>query len=315
MNASTRYRSPYRRTFRESRYEAPGRSMRERLIVQCMVCGVALAALLGTLVVGLPFTERVRADVAVRLSADYSDSLPLVPVTNMLERASHFVFGERAAPSAADAPMPPAPAVPPRAPEPAPPSQNPAMSYEGNEHNTFYELGDEERGFIEDIIRQVYEAGNPYTADDAEAEADEHTELDTNDLEAPTPAIAPGSARISSPFGYRTNPVTGRQEKHNGVDMAFNHGTPVVAIQDGVVTEIGYNAYSGNYLRYRTSDGLLVGYAHLYRALVGVGDTVRQGDTVALTGNSGLSTGPHLHVTIWRDGITVDPLTVFAVAN
>ena len=332
MHAPIRYRSPYRRFNRDARYERPGGDIQERFIVQGMVCGVMLAALLVTVLIGLPFTERLRADAASLIQADFTESLPLGPVANMFEQARYFVFGElpeAGAPTLyipeppVPVPVSPAPVIPYLpSPPPAPSSHgtNTALSYEGNEHNTFYELGEEERLFIEDIIRKIHEADSreqyevhpPYGG-----VPDEHPQHGPEgfDAQALAPAVPPGAARISSPFGYRTNPVTGRSEMHNGVDMAFAHGTPVVAIQDGVVTEIGYNAYSGNYIRYLTSDGLLVGYAHLYRTLVQVGDIVRQGEAVALTGNSGLSTGPHLHVTIWQDGITIDPLTVFAAAH
>jgi len=325
MHTPTRYRSPYRRIAREVHNEPVNSDIRERFIVQGMICGVVLAVLLATVLTGLPFTERIRADVENQLRIDYTDSLPLDPVANMFEQARYLMFGDlpqTAAPAASEPvppafdPAPPAPAAPPPQ---SMPGMAPPMSYEDNENNTFYDLGDEERLFIEDIIRRIHEAGSQGQYEDAArydaADApDEYPEYNLDDFGAHTlaPAVPPGSARVSSPFGYRTNPVTGISEMHNGVDMAFAHGTPVVAIQDGVVTEIGYNAYSGNYLRYMTSDGLLVGYAHLYRPLVQVGDIVRQGDAVALTGNSGFSTGPHLHVTIWQDGITIDPLTIFA---
>ena len=329
MHTPIRYRSPYRRFSRDARDERQGGDIRERFIIQGMVCGVILAALLVTVLIGLPFTERLRAEAASLIQTDFTENLPLGPVASMFEQARYFVFGEpseTAAPAVYApeppelAPASPVPAIPYSPSVPPTPSSHgasPPLSYEDNERNTFYELGEEERLFIEDIIRKIHEAGSqgqygdPYGGITAPEDPQQHGPEDF-DAQTLAPAVSPGVARISSPFGYRTNPVTGRPEMHNGVDMAFAHGTPVVAIQDGVVTEIGYNAYSGNYLRYMTSEGLLVGYAHLYRALVQVGDFVRQGDAVALTGNSGLSTGPHLHVTIWQDGITIDPLSVFA---
>ena len=327
MHTPIRYRSPYRRLSRDTRDERLGGDIRERFIVQGMVCGVMLAVLLVTVLIGLPFTERLRTDMASLIQADYTENLPLGPIASMFEQARYFVFGElpetdtptvHVPELSVPAPVSPAPAIPP-IPSPSSHEANPTLSYEGNERNTFYELGEEERLFIEDIIRKIHEAGSHEQYEDHPSYggvSDEHPQQGPEGFDAQTlaPAVPPGAARVSSPFGYRTNPVTGRSEMHNGVDMAFAHGTPVVAIQDGVVTEVGYNAYSGNYIRYLTSDGLLVGYAHLYRTLVQVGDIVRRGDTVALTGNSGLSTGPHLHVTIWQDGITIDPLSVFAVA-
>ena len=328
MHNSARYRSPYRRSYREAHHSSGGGDIRERFIVQGMVCGVILAALIATSLIGLPYTERIIGEVVRVIQTDDSENLQLSPVVDMFERARYFVLGEL---TEAPVNITPAPSTAPQTlqiPEPLEPythtPHGPAtdtagiMTYEDNENNTFYELGDEERLFIEDIIRRIHESGShvpeegyPEYADPAYSQP----EYAPDNLEphALAPAVPPGSARVSSPFGNRINPLTGATEFHNGIDMAFAHGTPIVAIQDGVVTEISYNAYSGNYLRYMTSDGLLVGYAHLYNILVEVGDIVRQGDVVALTGNSGLSTGPHLHVTIWQDGATIDPLTVFAM--
>jgi len=162
------------------------------------------------------------------------------------------------------------------------------------------------RMFIENIINQAYRAGG------LEREV-RHRSLAANNTSIQ--AIPPGRARISSPFGFRINPVTEELEFHNGVDMAFAYATPIVAIQKAVITSIGYNDISGHFIRYRTTEGLVVGYAHLAQVLVQVGDIVEQGDVVALTGNSGRSTGPHLHVSTWRNGILVDPLTVFSVLH
>ena len=330
MHSPARYRSPYRRNLREVHTQSPDRDIRERFIIQGIVCGVILAALMAAVLTGLPFTESIRTYAANQLRVDYTDDLPLDPIIRAFEQARYFVFGdtsEAAAPteyipdqSASDQPLNTTPILSAPTPPPQPPAtgMGQALSYEDNEHNTFYELGDEERLFIEDIIRQIHESGDQYrnenTSQQENEASDEHLEHSQHNFgaHALAPAIPPGEARISSPFGYRTNPITGQAEKHNGVDMAFAHGTPVVAIQDGVVTEIGYNTFSGNYVRYKTSDGLLVGYAHLYRVLVQTGDILSQGDVVALTGNSGLSTGPHLHVTIWQDGETIDPLAIFA---
>ncbi|MCL2616189.1 MAG: M23 family metallopeptidase [Defluviitaleaceae bacterium] len=328
MHSSAKYRSQYRRSYRENSVE--GSDVRERFIVQGMICGVALAALLVTALLGLPFTERVRREVTSIILADYTEVLPFGYITEMAERARYYILGvPPSTPLNITPPMPPTQM--PQAPEPPaqiPPMAAPQMpnidegsvlTYENNANNTFYELGDEERLFIEDIIRRIHEAADapyeptiePNQAEDSPPEYTPYAE--EQGIQALAPPVPPGNARISSPFGNRLNPVTGATEFHNGVDLAFAHGTPVVAIQDGVITDIGYNGYSGNYIRYMTADGMLVGYAHLYDTLVEVGDVVRRGDVVALTGNSGLSTGPHLHVTIWNDGITIDPLTVFAM--
>jgi len=297
--------------------DVPKRDIRERFIIQGMVCGAILAALLVTTLVGLPFTERIRHIAANAIHADYTASLPFgATISEAFERGRYLAFGDLAEPAVPTTSATPVTSVMPDAePEVVPmlrvSSEEQLTAAESSENNTFYELPEAERLFIEDIIRQITEAGEtiepetyyPYYIDPPSYA----------DMHMLAPAIAPGSARITSPFGNRVNPITRQAEFHNGVDIALGHGTPVVAIQDGVITDIGYNSFSGHYIRYKTLDGLLVGYAHLYRSLVQVGDTVRQGDVVALSGNSGLSTGPHLHVSIWRDDELIDPLTIFAV--
>ena len=119
--------------------------------------------------------------------------------------------------------------------------------------------------------------------------------------------------RISSGFGYRQSPITGEQEFHNGIDFALPVGAEVVAIQHGYVTYVGYNALSGRFMRYATVDGYLVGYAHLYDTLVEVGHEIRQGQVIALSGDSGAVSGPHLHISIWRDGELLDPAYVLGL--
>ena len=325
MHTTSRYRSPYRRSIRQTRPEPSGGDSRERFIVQGIACGVILAALLAAVVVDLPFTDRALSYVANQLRQDYTQSLPLGHVTDIFGQVRYFVFGdlpetEELSESEHDfvpfrhAPAPPVSAAPAILSSDTV-SGDGSVSKENRESNAFYELGEEERLFIEDIINQIQEKS---VSDEENLLGESETSLiispESNNSvsHAPAPAISPGSARVTSKFGYRTNPVTGESELHNGVDMAFAHGSPVAAISDGVVTEVGYNSFSGNYLRYMTSDGLLVGYAHLDRVNVEPGDILRMGDIVALSGSSGLSTGPHLHVTIWRDGISIDPLTVFA---
>ena len=113
---------------------------------------------------------------------------------------------------------------------------------------------------------------------------------------------------ISSPGGLRINPVTGRREFHDGIDIAAPVGTPVVASRDGTVLAVGNSPTFGVFLRMGHADGYVSFMAHLSRVAVKVGDEVCQGDIVAFSGNTGRSTGPHLHYGLFRDGQFVDPL-------
>jgi len=113
---------------------------------------------------------------------------------------------------------------------------------------------------------------------------------------------------ISSPGGLRINPVTGRREFHDGIDIAAPIGTLVVAPREGTVLAAGNSPSFGIFLRLGHPDGYVSFMAHLNGVTVSVGDTVNQGQQVAYSGNTGRSTGPHLHYGLFRDGQFVDPI-------
>ncbi|RNC29332.1 MAG: Murein DD-endopeptidase MepM [Candidatus Dichloromethanomonas elyunquensis] len=124
-----------------------------------------------------------------------------------------------------------------------------------------------------------------------------------------TPSILPVNGPISSPFGYRRNPF-GRwtSEFHTGVDIACAVGTPVMAVADGTVTFAGWDGYWGRKVQVNHSFGIVTFYAHNSKLIVSPGDEVKKGQVVAYSGNSGRSTGSHLHYSAYVNGQLVDPL-------
>jgi murein DD-endopeptidase MepM/ murein hydrolase activator NlpD len=124
-------------------------------------------------------------------------------------------------------------------------------------------------------------------------------------------------ARITSTFGMRDHPVLGYTRMHKGVDFGAPVGTPVYASGDGVVDFVGVHGGHGNYMRVRHSPTLETAYAHLsaYGAGMTVGTPVRQGQEIARSGNTGLSSGPHLHYEIIVGGEQVDPMTFQTVSG
>ena len=115
---------------------------------------------------------------------------------------------------------------------------------------------------------------------------------------------------LSSPYGYRTHPVTGQWKFHSGVDLAGPQGTPIVAVRDGTVTmaKTGYNGGNGNYVTINHGDGFSTSYLHMLENLqVSVGQKVKAGQVIGYMGSTGMSTGPHLHFTIYYNGSTVNP--------
>lgn len=117
----------------------------------------------------------------------------------------------------------------------------------------------------------------------------------------------PGNYRITSPYGYRTDPITGVTAYHNGVDIGAATGTEIHAVYDGEVAWAYYSTTAGNWIGIDHGDGLYTIYMHASALLVSEGDKVSKGDVIALVGSTGRSTGPHLHLSVRKDGAYVDP--------
>ena len=123
-----------------------------------------------------------------------------------------------------------------------------------------------------------------------------------------TPSGRPvGDGWLSSRYGKRNDPFTGKQEFHKGLDFAGKKGSGVVAVGDGVVTWAGERSGYGNLIEVSHGDGYVTRYGHNQKHLVKIGDTVRKGQQIALMGSTGRSTGPHVHFEVLRDGKTVNP--------
>jgi murein DD-endopeptidase MepM/ murein hydrolase activator NlpD len=114
-------------------------------------------------------------------------------------------------------------------------------------------------------------------------------------------------ARITSGFGMRFHPLLGYTRMHQGIDFGVPVGTPVYAAGDGVVEEARMASGYGRWLKIRHSGGWETGYGHLSRWAVRAGQRVRQGEIVAYSGNTGRSTGPHLHYEVMEGGQKLNP--------
>jgi murein DD-endopeptidase MepM/ murein hydrolase activator NlpD len=120
----------------------------------------------------------------------------------------------------------------------------------------------------------------------------------------------PVNGRFSSAFGMRRHPILGYVRMHRGIDIAAPYGSPVYAAVDGVVQVAGRSAGYGNLVKLAHDGGFGTGYGHLSRIYVRPGQRVRKGQQIGAVGNTGLSTGPHLHYELYRGGAAVNPRSV-----
>ncbi len=117
---------------------------------------------------------------------------------------------------------------------------------------------------------------------------------------------------LTSGFGTRVSPITGEEEFHSGIDITAADGSVVLSVSECIITRSVYDNISGNYIKIEHSGGFESGYYHLEERLVEVGETVTAGEEIGIIGNTGLSTGTHLHMTFIVDGEKVDPIYAYS---
>ncbi len=114
-------------------------------------------------------------------------------------------------------------------------------------------------------------------------------------------------SRVSSPYGWRIHPVHGDRRFHSGVDLAAPQGTSILAAQGGVVIKAGYSSSNGYYVTIDHGNGFQTSYLHMTHYTVSKGQKVTAGQKIGACGSTGISTGPHLHFTVYKNGATVNP--------
>ena len=135
--------------------------------------------------------------------------------------------------------------------------------------------------------------------------------IDTNGVGRQVAAMTwPVAGRITSGFGVRVHPILRFARFHRGIDFGAGHGAPIVAVSDGRVANAGWAGGYGRQVRIAHGGGMVTTYSHMSRSIVEPGNFVRQGQTIGYVGSSGLSTGPHLHYEVYRNGTAVNPLGV-----
>ncbi|MCR5081251.1 MAG: peptidoglycan DD-metalloendopeptidase family protein [Treponema sp.] len=116
--------------------------------------------------------------------------------------------------------------------------------------------------------------------------------------------------RLTSKFGPRKDPITGVSSYHKGIDLACATGTPIYASKSGTVMFTGWSSVYGYHVILKHSDGYQTLYGHMSKIIAKKGQTVNQDTKIGLVGNTGYSTGPHLHFTVYKNSVPIDPFTV-----
>ena len=131
---------------------------------------------------------------------------------------------------------------------------------------------------------------------------------DKRSLYASTPSIWPVRGWVTSPFGPRTSPFSGIPTFHEGIDIAAQTGTPIIAPADGVVIKAEFSTGYGNMVEISHGYGIKTIFGHNSRLNVKAGQLVRRGDVISYVGDTGSSTGPHLHYEVRLNGLPVNPV-------
>ncbi|MGZ3662521.1 MAG: M23 family metallopeptidase, partial [Bdellovibrionota bacterium] len=130
---------------------------------------------------------------------------------------------------------------------------------------------------------------------------------DQRDYMNSLPTLKPTNGWYTSGFGVRSSPFTGKSTMHEGLDLANHIGSAIVSAAAGVVTYAGPRAGYGNLVTVNHGYGISTQYGHISKAYVKVGDKVKRGQKIAAVGNTGRSTGPHVHYEVRVNGIPMDP--------
>jgi murein DD-endopeptidase MepM/ murein hydrolase activator NlpD len=163
-----------------------------------------------------------------------------------------------------------------------------------------------------DLVRKMHKSLD-YLDDEVAVGEKEKTELhqfleNQKVILASTPSIWPTKGWLSSGFGYRISPFTDEREFHRGIDISARMGAPIVAPADGIVSKVYRDYGYGRVVIINHGYGLATKFAHLKTSLVKKGQFVKRGETIALVGNTGRSTAPHLHYEVHLNRVPVNPL-------
>jgi murein DD-endopeptidase MepM/ murein hydrolase activator NlpD len=168
-------------------------------------------------------------------------------------------------------------------------------------------MEDDQKTLIVNIDRNMN-----HLADDANSQRQSYNDLikflqERKSIRAATPSIWPAMGWVTSEFGNRVSPFGSAREFHRGLDIATKIGNKVLAPADGMVVEATYDCEMGHMVRVDHGYSVITWYGHLQKTIVQEGTLVKRGDVLGYVGNSGRSTGPHLHYAVFLNGVPMNP--------
>jgi len=181
----------------------------------------------------------------------------------------------------------------------------------GAQESPTFTLDDVGKKSHEDLMKQMHQELDNLSKDVSVQEASmnkltqyfEHR----NSVLAATPSIWPVRGFLTSTFGYRISPITGKRQFHEGLDIANKVGTPVMAPANGTVADTGVQNGYGRFIKIQHGFGMVTVYGHLSKIGVKPGQRVERGEVIGYVGNTGSSTGPHLHYEVRVNGVPNNP--------
>jgi murein DD-endopeptidase MepM/ murein hydrolase activator NlpD len=258
-----------------------------------LVAGLLLAALFGTGLLGFQFADGkpVPAGPAAQAGAPQLDQLAMRVGELQARLARLKALGERVATKAG-------------LPLPDPDKPEPGRGGPLLEPDQRALSASELASLLDGLTRQMELASDHMMVLDAELLLRQASQ---GKLPMDRPVTASGY--LSSVFGIRTDPFTGRRARHEGLDFADQPGAPVLAAESGMVIKVTAHPQYGNALEIEHGNGLVTRYGHTSRVLVKQGDLVKRGQPIAEIGSTGRSTGPHLHFEVLKQGVPQNPVS------
>ena len=170
------------------------------------------------------------------------------------------------------------------------------------------ESGRDEKGLVQQMRSDIERLQSEATSREESLSELERLLEGKKDMLSHTPSIWPTMGWVTSGFGFRSDPFTELSQMHEGIDISNRLGTSVIAPADGIISDTGNDLVHGKMLVISHGFGMMTSYSHLSKISVRVGEKVKRGTKVAEVGNTGRTTGPHLHYEVKLNGIPVNPM-------